>query len=180
LNRELSRVQPNLIQDDYIQVANSLALSLGQKLTNDNSTIATAESCTGGRLSAAITSVSGSSAYFMEGVCTYSNDSKIKYCNVKIETLEDHGAVSGQVAEEMAAGIRAAANSTYGISTTGIAGPTGGTSAKPIGTVYLGLATEDKTEHKKLFLNNLERSEVTACSTLEALKFIIEELDKSR
>jgi len=93
-------------------------------------------------------------------------------------TITQHGAVSAQVAEEMAAGIRAAANSTYGLSTTGVAGPTGGSASKPVGTVYLGLATARKTKHLKLSLTNMSRAEITACSTIEAIKFVLIELEQ--
>jgi len=178
LKREANNPTSSLELGDNNSVTRALAISLGQKLLHDNCTIATAESCTGGQLSSAITSISGSSAYFHEGVCTYSNEAKIRYCNVNLTTLTEFGAVSAQVAEEMAAGIRSASNSTYGLSTTGVAGPTGGSAAKPVGTVYLGLATEKITKHLKLSLTNMSRAEVTACSTIEAMKFILKELEQ--
>jgi nicotinamide-nucleotide amidase len=176
LNREVNNPNSSIESGDYTQIAYALAVSLGQKLTHDNYTLATAESCTGGQLSAAITSAAGASAYFNVGVCTYSNESKIRYCSVKSSTISLHGAVSAQVAEEMANGIRVAANSTYGLATTGIAGPTGGSLSKPIGTVFLGLSTATKTEHLKLSLTNLSRTDLTACSTIEALKFVLSKL----
>lgn len=116
-----------------------------QLLEGVNSTVATAESCTGGLLSGTIVSVSGASSVFGYGVCTYANEAKMKLISVKGETLEKYGAVSVQTAEEMAEGIRLLSGSDYGVSTTGIAGPSGGTPDKPVGTVCIGISTENET-----------------------------------
>ena len=103
--------------------------------------LATAESCTGGMLANLLTDVSGSSTYFDRGIISYSDRSKMELLEVKQESLEKWGAVSPQVAKEMAIGIKKGAGVDIGISTTGIAGPTGGTKEKPIGLVFIGCAT---------------------------------------
>lgn len=116
-----------------------------QLLEGINCTVATAESCTGGLLSGTIVSVSGASSVFGYGVCTYANEAKVKLLSVKAETLEEYGAVSCETAREMAEGIRKLSGSDYGVSTTGIAGPSGGTADKPVGTVCIGISSEKGT-----------------------------------
>jgi nicotinamide-nucleotide amidase len=113
---------------------------LGRLLIKRNETMALAESCTGGLMSKLLTDVSGSSAYVLGGCVTYSDDAKQSLLDVPGQLIEVHGAVSTQVAEAMAVGIRKRLNSTWALSATGIAGPSGGTEEKPIGTVCLGLA----------------------------------------
>lgn len=108
-------------------------------------TIAVAESCTGGAIANRITNVSGSSEVFINGFVTYSNESKTRLLGVSEKTLAEHGAVSEEVAREMAEGVRARSGANFGISTTGIAGPTGGTPEKPVGLVYIGFATPERT-----------------------------------
>lgn len=107
--------------------------------------LATAESCTGGRIASLFTAQAGASAYFMLGAVTYSNESKCRVLGVNPSTIEAHGAVSEQVACEMAEGARRTADTTYGIATTGIAGPSGGSKAKPVGTVWIGISTPKRT-----------------------------------
>lgn len=118
---------------------------VGKLLTERNLTLAVAESCTGGLIADKITDVSGSSNYFQQGLVTYSNQSKVEILGVQSLLIEQHGAVSKEVAEAMAAGIRRVAQTDIGISTTGIAGPTGGTSTKPIGIVWIGYSDADAT-----------------------------------
>ncbi len=114
------------------------------KLLSDRSVkIATAESCTGGMISQLITSVPGASGVFDMGVCTYANSAKMQLLNVKKTTLEICGAVSSQTALEMAKGIRILAKSDIGVAVTGIAGPSGGTNEKPVGTVFCGFAFDN-------------------------------------
>jgi len=115
-------------------------------LTAAHKTIAVAESCTGGAIANRITNVSGSSEVFVNGCVTYSNESKVRLLGVREETLKDHGAVSKEVAQEMAEGVRTGGKTDFGISTTGIAGPTGGAPEKPVGLVYIGLAMPDRAE----------------------------------
>lgn len=109
-----------------------------KELQKRNWTITTAESCTGGLLAGRILNVSGASAVYNEGHITYSNEAKEKVLGVAHETLETYGAVSRQTAAEMARGAAQAASANVGLSTTGIAGPTGGTAKKPVGLVYVG------------------------------------------
>ncbi len=118
---------------------------LGAMLARRNLTIAVAESCTGGLIAHRLTNVSGSSAYFERGVVTYSDRSKSALLLVPPELIAAHGAVSREVAESMARGIRSAAGTSIGLSTTGIAGPTGGSPEKPVGTVWVGLADDAGT-----------------------------------
>jgi nicotinamide-nucleotide amidase len=121
-------------------------------LTTRNATIAVAESCTGGYLASSITDVSGSSAVFLEGNVTYSDEAKIRTLNVPRPLIARFGAVSEEVAAAMAEGARARSGATYALSTTGIAGPSGGTEVKPVGTVFIGFASAlGSAEVQKLF-----------------------------
>lgn len=123
------------------------------KLIKNNMTISTAESCTGGLLASTIINVPSASSVFLNGVICYSNESKIYELDVCKQDLEKYGAVSEQVAIQMAEGIRKKSNTTIGISTTGIAGPTGGTEEKPVGLVYIAISMEGKeTICRKLML----------------------------
>ena len=123
----------------------SLSNSVGNILLEQGLTISTAESCTGGLLSHALTARSGSSAYFMGGVVAYSNAIKERILGVQPETLLAYGAVSKQTAREMADGVRLKFETDIGLSTTGIAGPTGGTPEKPVGLVWIGISTPGGT-----------------------------------
>ncbi len=118
----------------------TLEAVIGRLLLERGQTVAVAESCTGGLIGQRITSVPGSSAYFMEGSITYSNAAKIRTLGVSGEIIDQHGAVSSECAEAMAAGMRAYAATDHAISVTGIAGPDGGTPEKPVGTVFIGYA----------------------------------------
>ena len=113
---------------------------VGDALREAGATVAVAESCTGGLIGSLLTDVPGSSDYFDRSLVTYSYDAKLTALGVTRESLDEHGAVSEPVASEMAAGVRDVAGADWGISTTGIAGPDGGTPEKPVGTVYIGLA----------------------------------------
>jgi nicotinamide-nucleotide amidase len=121
---------------------------VGRALAANRATLAVAESCTGGRVAGLCTSVSGSSAWFIEGVVTYANASKQQRLGVPESLIAAHGAVSEPVARAMAEGVRRTAGTTYGLSTTGIAGPGGGSDAKPVGTVHIALSTPDGTLHR--------------------------------
>ena len=131
----------------------SLQHALVEMLKEKKLKIATAESCTGGLISQLITQISGASEVFDCGACTYANNIKTKLLGVKESTLQEYGAVSEQTAAEMAAGIRAFADADIGISTTGIAGPDGGTKDKPVGTVYVGINSNAETKVIKLDLS---------------------------
>ena len=131
---------------DYVfgEGEETLELVTGRLLRERNATLSLAESCTGGRISSKVVSVAGSSDYYLGGVCSYSNDAKVKILGVQYSTLEKHGAVSIQTAIEMAAGARKLFGSDYALSTTGIAGPAGATANKPVGLVCIGFSSADK------------------------------------
>lgn len=118
---------------------------VGRLLAEQGTTLATAESCTGGLIGHRITSVSGSSRYYLGGVIAYSNEAKVRELAVSAEAIAEHGAVSGKVAAQMAAGVRAAFGSDFGLGITGVAGPTGGTPDKPVGLVYAAVADRDRS-----------------------------------
>lgn len=123
------------------------------KLLKDRGkTVAVAESCTGGLISMRLTEIPGSSQYFIEGVVAYANQAKVKTLGVSEELIKKHGAVSAEVAEAMAKGIREKSGTNYAISVTGIAGPTGGSSEKPVGLVFIGYADDKQTRSLKLIL----------------------------
>ena len=124
----------------------SLEKVVGDGLRAARATIAVAESCTGGLLAAQLTEQAGSSDYFSGGVVAYSNRIKQTQLGVSAELLQRHGAVSAPVAHAMAQGVRERLGSTYGVSITGIAGPGGGTQEKPVGLVYIGIATLKNTK----------------------------------
>ncbi|MFN6963073.1 MAG: competence/damage-inducible protein A [Pyrinomonadaceae bacterium] len=130
----------------------SLEEVVGRLLTERSATLSVAESCTGGLIGSRITDVAGSSRYFIEGVVSYSNDAKIRTLGVPRETIEKHGAVSAETAQAMAAGMRHLARTDYALSVTGIAGPGGGSSSKPVGTVFVGLADEEGVKTVRLHL----------------------------
>ncbi len=127
-----------------------LAEKAVEKLKGKNKTLALAESCTGGWVSKIITDVSGASAVYQGGVCSYSNEVKMNILGVKKETLASFGAVSEQVAVQMAEGVRKALNSHIGIGITGIAGPLSDNTEKPVGLIYIAIADGNKTLCKEL------------------------------
>ena len=133
--------------------------------------IATAESCTGGLIAHTLTNISGSSDYFDRGIVSYSNRAKKELLDVPGEMLKKYGAVSKQVAEAMAKGVRKKSNVDIGISSTGIAGPTGGTKDKPVGLVYIGISTEEKTYSKKFLFSGdrLQNKNNTCHAALQML-----------
>jgi nicotinamide-nucleotide amidase len=125
---------------------------VGLRLSVAGFTLAVAESCTGGLISERLTNVPGSSAYFIEGVITYSNEAKTRLLGVDPKLIKEFGAVSKQVARDMARGVRHRAKTDFGLAVTGIAGPGGGTEERPVGLVYIALADDAHTEHKRLML----------------------------
>ncbi len=144
---------------------------VGDLLRQSGKTLAVAESCSGGLLSHRITNIPGSSDYFLLGTVTYSNEAKIKVLGVSPQNIEEFGAVSEQVAREMAEGVRRLAGSDFGIGITGIAGPGGGTPQKPVGLVYIGLSWEGGVEvHRKRFSGT--RLQIKTYSTSHALDML--------
>jgi len=159
----------------YSTDGQTLEAVCGTLLRQQGKTVATAESCTGGMVASTMISVPGSSAYMMEGMVTYSNAAKINRLGVKEETIAAHGAVSEECAKEMAEGIRRTAGVDIGVATTGIAGPDGGTPEKPVGRVYIAVASEKGTTVRKHTISG-ERQRVREISTLFALDMIRREL----
>ncbi|MCR4829883.1 MAG: CinA family protein [Pseudobutyrivibrio sp.] len=143
--------------------------SIVDKLASNKWSVSTAESCTGGMIASTIVDVPGASDCFNEGYVTYSNEAKIKNLNVKDETLMAHGAVSEETAREMALGVKARAKADFGLSSTGIAGPGGGSPTKPVGLVYIGCAYgENQCKVRELHLSG-SRTEVRKAACKEAL-----------
>lgn len=152
---------PNLIGNAiYGQEKETLEDVIGKLLTMQNKTISIAESCTGGNIAKTLTNISGSSTYFMGSIVSYANDVKINLLNVSEEDIKSHGAVSQTVVEQMAKSTRTLMRTDYAISTSGIAGPTGGSDEKPVGTVWIAVASAEKTISKKFLMpyNNRERN----------------------
>ena len=148
-----------------------------EKLLKHKLTLATAESCTGGLLSEMITRVPGVSEVYDSGYITYSNASKVRLLNVSEETLKDHGAVSMETANEMAEHVRSISGSDFGISISGLAGPGGGSDEKPVGLVYVSLATKEETVSKKLLLgrNRInDRERIRQLASMHALKLLLD------
>ena len=141
------------------------------ELKSRNLTIATAESCTGGLIGHTFTNVSGSSEYFDRGIISYSNRAKVELLGISEALLKEYGAVSKEVAKAMADGVRKRSDVDIGISTTGIAGPTGGTKEKPVGLVYIAVSTEKDTIVKKFNFSGdrLQNKESTCNAALEML-----------
>jgi len=140
-------------------------------LTERKQTLALAESCTGGCLAHRLTNVAGASAVFLAGFVTYSNAAKQKLLGVRAETLARHGAVSEAVARDMAEGARRVTGADYALAVTGIAGPSGGTRAKPVGTVFIGLATPAETTVEQNF-NPLDRETFKQVTAQQALNWL--------
>lgn len=161
----------------YGNLSDTLEGIIVKKLIENKMTISTAESCTGGLLAYKITNVSGSSEVFKEGFITYSYEAKSKYLNVLQETLKKYGAVSKEVATQMASGLAEKTSADIAISITGIAGPTGDTPDKPIGLTYFALTHNGVTNtYKRIFNGNREM--VRTRATIFALNLIRKELFK--
>ena len=157
---------------DYLLAAEDISLEAlaGRLLSQQGMTIATAESCTGGRLAAALNAQSGSSAYYMGSVVAYDNSVKTNILGVSPETLNSGGAVSESTVRQMAEGVRALLHTDYAIATSGIAGPTGGTPDKPVGTVWIAWATPNGTEAQCFHFGAArEREQITLRAVTEAL-----------
>ena len=150
---------------------------LGKKIVNSlikkRLTISTAESCTGGLLSSAITSVAGSSKVFKLGLVTYSNPSKIKVLKVFKNIIRKYGTVSEQVCLAMVMNLNKISKTSISISITGIAGPSGGTKIKPVGLVYVGIKKSNRTEVKKYLFKNKGRSYIQKAAVNKSLGLIL-------
>ena len=162
---------------DYLLATEDISLEAlaARLLKQQGMTIATAESCTGGRLAAALNAQSGSSAYYMGSVVAYDNSIKEQVLGVQRDTLMQYGAVSEQTVLQMAEGVRTLMHTDYAIATSGIAGPTGGTEDKPVGTVWIAWATPRGTEAKCFHFGAArEREQITLRAVTEALVRLVE------
>jgi nicotinamide-nucleotide amidase len=146
---------------------------VGDLLRKKGWTLSIAESCTGGLISDRITNVPGSSDYFDGGMVNYSNESKAKHLGIPLDYIKKYGAVSPQVARKMAQGVRKAFGTNFGLSTTGVAGPTGGTKRAPIGRVFIGFASGRKTYVRQEDFKG-SRREIKEKTTGKSLRFLYE------
>ncbi|GAB3805734.1 competence/damage-inducible protein A [Spirosoma humi] len=165
LAEQVAKVMPLIQKNVYGFDNDELETVVGTLLTDKKLTLAAAESCTGGYLSAQITKVPGSSAYFWGSVVSYNNNVKIAQLGVKPETLEQYGAVSEETIRQMAEGVRKALGTHIGIATSGIAGPGGGTPDKPVGTVWIACATDQRTVTRLLKLGQYRDQNIQLTTT---------------
>jgi nicotinamide-nucleotide amidase len=152
---------------------------IGDLLREKGWTVSIAESCTGGLICDRITNISGSSDYFMGGMVNYSNESKVKHLGIPMDYISKYGAVSPQVARRMAQGVRETFNTTFGLSTTGVAGPTGGTKRSPVGRVFIGLTDGRRTWVQREDLKG-GRLEIKRKATEKVFQFFYEKVIQSR
>ena len=171
VDRSTKFISDTLEKDIYSIEGEELEEVIGKLLRNRHQTLAIAESCTGGLLGHRITNVPGSSGYFLQGILAYDNAAKTNLLGVSPNIIDRFGAVSPQVARAMAQGIKINAKATYGLSITGIAGPSGGTKVKPVGLVYTALAqSRDVIVEKNLFLG--DRNAIKFQSSQKALDML--------
>lgn len=171
IDAQFQRLEQIIPQYLYGYEGASLESAVGALLHQRGETVSCAESCTGGNIAHRFTLQSGASEYFLGGVVSYANHVKVSLLGVSPETLSTQGAVCSEVAEQMAEGVRQATGSTYGIATTGIAGPSGGSSEKPVGTVWFGIATPHGVFSKQMVFGtvrneNIERASSNAINLL--------------
>ena len=170
-----AEIRSRLGNNIYGEGDTTLENVLGEMLVSKKLTIATAESCTGGMVASKLINYPGISSVFMEGAVTYSNEAKINRLGVKAETLDKYGAVSSEVAAEMAQGIAKTSGTNIGLSTTGIAGPQGGSEEKPVGLVYVGLCINGEVKTKELRLSG-DRQRIRERATMQLLDLLRREL----
>jgi PncC family amidohydrolase len=153
----------------------ALARKAGQRLMAHGLTLATAESCTGGLIGHLLTEIAGSSAYYLGGIVAYSNEVKRSHLGVAEQTLMTHGAVSEPTAREMARGARLTIGADVGVATTGIAGPGGGSESKPVGLVYIAVATQDKIRCERYVFDG-DRHAIKQQTAAAALRLLLDAL----
>ena len=151
----------------------NLSLKIVKLLTKKKLTVSFAESCTGGLLASSITSISGSSKVFNMGLVTYSNNAKVKLLQVPKKTITKYGAVSYETCLSMVKNLSKISKSNISISITGVAGPNGGTKAKPVGLVYIGLKKGSKIIVKKNYFKSKKRISIQKATVKQALKMIL-------
>lgn len=162
----------------YTEGEDVLEKQIGNILRKKGVTLATAESCTGGEIAHLITAVPGSSAYFKGAVVSYANEVKVNVLGVKEEDLEQYGAVSEAVVLQMAQGVKKLMKTDYAVSTSGVAGPDGGTPEKPVGTVWIGVATPQKTFARK-YVFSFTRERNIAKAAAKVLELVMAEIEDS-
>lgn len=167
------------IQDIYNSIA-ELSGEIVRECSARGVKVSTAESCTGGMISGAVTSVSGSSAVIELGVCSYSNRIKHEVLHVSAEVLERFSEYSVECAAEMARGVKALSGADYGVSTTGVAGPTGGSAEHPVGEVCIAVSSPDgcRSERFVFAQGKADRELIRALATEKALSMLLEEIKK--
>ncbi|MFA8298946.1 MAG: competence/damage-inducible protein A [Hyphomicrobiales bacterium] len=176
IDHKINQLYDLIPQYIFGQDEDKLQNVIGELLKSNKQTIATAESCTGGFIAHLITSTAGSSAYYKGSVIAYSNEIKNKLLNVSADDLDKHGAVSEKVAIAMANGVRKAINTDFAIATTGIAGPDGGSEEKPVGTVWIAIASPKKTIAKCFSFGRNRESNIkrTANASLNMIRTILQ------
>ena len=175
IQKQIELVLPRIEQYVYGYDSESLETAIGKLLSSSNKTVALAESCSGGYISHLITSISGSSSYFQGAVIPYHNQFKSDILQVKEDTLIEHGAVSEETVKEMSTGVRELFQANFGLASSGIAGPNGGSAEKPVGTIWIACAGEGFIETKKLQLtqDRLLNIQLTAVAVLNLLRICI-------
>ncbi len=176
LDEIFSRIKALKPKNIYGRDEESLQTIVGDHLLRLKATVATAESCTGGLVASLITDISGSSSYFNTGFVTYANETKMAVLGVLEQTLIDCGAVSEETVSEMIAGTLNVSQADYAIAISGVAGPTGGTEEKPVGTVYIGVASKDNKMIKRFQFgtNRIMNKEMSAFTALNMLRLLLE------
>ncbi len=177
VNEEVEKLRPIIHEHVYAYDDEEVEHTVGKQLMKLGKKLATAESCTGGLIADKITDIAGCSAYYQGGMIAYSNDVKQSQLGVKLETLEAHGAVSEQTAIEMAKGAMERCQADFGLSTTGVAGPGGGSPEKPVGTVWIGYADKEKAYAKHYLLTKDRMMNVNFTYNL-AMNILRRELNK--
>ncbi|MEA3285826.1 MAG: competence/damage-inducible protein A [Candidatus Marinimicrobia bacterium] len=170
------KIKALLPQQIYGRDGDNLGSVVGGLLLKQKATVATAESCTGGLIASQITDIGGSSDYFKTGFVTYANETKMSMLDVQEQTLIDHGAVSEATVSEMLAGTLVKSGSDYAIAVSGVAGPTGGSDEKPVGTVYIGVADADNQFIRRFQFgkNRIMNKEMSAKAALNLLRLFIQ------
>ena len=180
IDEHIQVILPTIEKYVYGYDEETLETAIGKLLKQNGKTVALAESCTGGYIAHLITSIAGSSSYFLGSVVPYHNKFKEKILGVKGETLTNHGAVSEATVMEMAQGVRSLFGSDFGLSSSGVAGPDGGTAEKPVGTVWICCSGEGFTESKKLQLtqDRMLNIQLTGVAVLNLLRICINQKNK--
>ena len=163
----------------YSETHGKIAKVIIDALRERKQTLATAESCTGGMVANWLVDIPGASMVLEQGVVVYSNTAKTRLCHVAEDTIAEHGAVSEQVATELAEGIRTVSSTNWGIGITGIAGPGGGTAMKPVGTVHVAISTQDFIVHRRLQLHGT-RYQIRESAAAMALFLLLRALKKTK